>query len=863
METSLTPQDSDRASSDEQVKMMEGGARSSSDESDGTDDPERMVEHYLALQSKLHIIRPDLTEVGNGNKSQKNGKRRNISQKADRVDPRATRLLQKISKLEADILFDHEEAHSRWAETKHQLAKESADRKRLQLDDGIGTQEERADDRIRSRSKGHEKGNMDGEDGTESLADLFVSQPEETPTETLVALQETSGSSGTIVLRDYGKPTGIKPRKILEDACKARDSSSKIIFKQLNPASNHSCRSSLSVKWSREQLMPLSSPTDTVICSSSSRSVTIAMETVSTPSLDQADSYVATVALYLMFSHSPKESNVKLRLPSAWKDLWIELSTQKQNLDEKRAKDDLRDLRKLMLYIASRRDEDGASYLPGKTDIPPAASNGQSSKEEHRPIIAAEEIAKIWSSKASTRSFQQMLTSRRALPIWNFKGELLRSLDKNQVVIVCGETGCGKSTQLPSFILEHQMSSGQSCKIYCAQPRRISAISLARRVSEELGEKRGDLGTSRSLVGYAIRLETKQCAETKLIYATTGVILRLLERSGLEDVTHLLLDEVHERTIDNDFLLIVLRALMTRRPTLKVVLMSATVNALKFAAYFGEAPIVNVPGRTYPVETAYLEDTIQITSYRVDADKLQKPAPSEDSDEDDQRPNTPVQGKAHVLSTKTYSAKTLETLANFNEYRINFDLIVKLLETLSTNPNYVSYSKAILVFLPGLAEIRRLSDMLTKHPEFASGWSVFPLHSTVAIEEQERVFEIPPKGHRKIILSTNIAETGITVPDITCVIDTGKHREMRFDERRQLSRLIDTFISQANATQRRGRAGRVQKGLCFHLFTKARHDTIVSPDSYQALLNVGSDCVYRCWKSRPQRCSAFPYKILC
>jgi len=140
--------------------------------------------------------------------------------------------------------------------------------------------------------------------------------------------------------------------------------------------------------------------------------------------------------------------------------------------------------------------------------------------------------------------------------------------------------------------------------------------------------------------------------------------------------------------------------------------------------------------------------------------------------------------------------------------------------------------------LPGIAEIRTLNDLLMGDRFFSDNWLVYPLHSTIATEDQEAAFLVPPPGLRKIVLATNIAETGITIPDVTCVIDTGKHREMRFDERRQLSRLIDTFISRANAKQRRGRAGRVQEGLCFHLFTKYRHDTIMADQQTPEMLRL-------------------------
>lgn len=377
---------------------------------------------------------------------------------------------------------------------------------------------------------------------------------------------------------------------------------------------------------------------------------------------------------------------------------------------------------------------------------------------------------------------------------------------------------------------------GKPCKIYCTEPRRISAISLARRVSEELGENKGDLGTSRSLVGYSIRLESNTSRETRLVYATTGIVMRMLEGSNdLREITHLVLDEVHERSIDSDFLLIVLKKLLLRRKDLKVVLMSATVDAEKFSAYLGKAPVLTVPGRTFPVQVAYLEDAVELTGYTLDQRNQEKVV---DLDEDLEVEADKSSKPELIKELKNYSPRTRNTLSQMDEYRIDFDLIVQLIARIATDPVYIPYSKAILVFLPGIAEIRTLNDMLMGDRSFAESWLVYPLHSTIATEEQESAFLVPPPGLRKIVLATNIAETGITIPDVTCVIDTGKHKEMRFDERRQLSRLIDSFISRANAKQRRGRAGRVQEGLCFHLFTKYRHDNIMSDQQAPEMLRL-------------------------
>lgn len=339
----------------------------------------------------------------------------------------------------------------------------------------------------------------------------------------------------------------------------------------------------------------------------------------------------------------------------------------------------------------------------------------------------------------------------------------------------------GKSTQVPAFILEHQLSQGKPCKIYCTEPRRISAISLARRVSEELGEHKNDLGTSRSLVGYAIRLESNTAKETRLVYATTGIVMRMLEGSNdLKDITHIVLDEVHERTIDSDFLLIVLRKLMNRRPDLKVVLMSATVDAERFSKYLDGSPVLNVPGRTFPVQVKYLEDAVELTGFSVFDNGFQEKF--EDLDDDTELPDEAISEATKAENTRAlrgYSAKTRNTISQMDEYRIEFELVTQLIAKIATDDNLAMYSKAILVFLPGIAEIRQLNDMLVGNPFFASSWYIYPLHSTIASEDQEAAFLVPPPGIRKIVLATNIAETGITIPDVTCVIDTGKHREMR------------------------------------------------------------------------------------
>jgi ATP-dependent RNA helicase DHX29 len=430
---------------------------------------------------------------------------------------------------------------------------------------------------------------------------------------------------------------------------------------------------------------------------------------------------------------------------------------------------------------------------------------------------------------------------RMQLPMWGFKSHVIDAVAKHQVVIICGETGCGKSTQTPSFILEHCLSEGKHCKIYCTEPRRISALSLARRVSEELGENRGDIGTTRSLVGYAIRLESTVCRETRLVYATTGIVMRMLEGSNnLQDITHLILDEVHERSIDSDFLLIVLKKLLVQRPDLKVVLMSATVDSLRLSRYMGDdVPILHVPGRTFPVEVKYLEDVVEMIDYRVEDDNTLEKNLDLDFDEDGPDEDAQLDTKPDPnRSLAKYSVNTRKTMALLDEYRIDCEMITRLIMIMATDKSLAMFSKSILVFLPGIAEIRLMNDMLLGHPFFLKDWLVHALHSSISTEDQETAFLNPPGGFRKIVLATNIAETGITIPDVTAVIDSGRHKESRYDERRQISRLVDTFISRANAKQRRGRAGRVQEGICFHLFTRHRHDHLMNDHQTPEMLRL-------------------------
>ncbi|KAI1136284.1 P-loop containing nucleoside triphosphate hydrolase protein [Hypoxylon sp. FL0543] len=816
-------------------------------------EPEDLIPAYLETKAKLFQLQRPKQDCKRDRSSKSRGLN-GVKQPTSELsgdDLEEAKLLAKIDKIEHDVLFDKFAAEQKWRVDRIELEKEFAAKKKAEAqaeeetkDNDAAQEAESDDDEISKEAKriAAEVLQEDGDEDDQALSDLFASLPvQETDAVTGKTNTVINGADGIkITIRDFGKWTGVSPTRVLEEACRSRDSSVKIMYKAVseNPYSH---RQLVSIHWSKSQeLIPVPNISH-VESAISVQQYVFQMSSVATPDSRQSEAYIATLALFVIFG-STKEEKVFPGLPSVWREFWSELAEEKKNQADAADRAAIKDLRAMVRQKQDQELEDGV-VLKGAFRRRTHRNANESSDDSGAERGTAngpgpEYYQRIWADKSSTPRYQAMLQSRMQLPMWYFRDQVLDAVEREQVVIVCGETGCGKSTQVPSFLLEHQLSLGRPCKIYCTEPRRISAISLARRVSEELGEGRNDLGTSRSLVGYSIRLEANTSKETRLVYATTGIVMRMLEGSNeLREITHLVLDEVHERSIDSDFLLIVLKKLLLKRKDLKVVLMSATVDAERFSNYLGRAPILNVPGRTFPVQVKYLEDALETTGYVPDQLKHEKMT---DLDDDPAEIDTADSNSSTIAAKelRQYSARTRNTLAQFDEYQIDFDLILQLIGRIAVDPVYVNYSKAILVFLPGIAEIRNLNDSLLGEPFFQRGWEIFPLHSTIATEDQERAFLAPPEGFRKIVLATNIAETGITIPDVTCVIDTGKHREMRFDERRQLSRLIDTFISRANAKQRRGRAGRVQEGLCFHLFTKYRHDHLMSDQQTPEMLRL-------------------------
>lgn len=266
-------------------------------------------------------------------------------------------------------------------------------------------------------------------------------------------------------------------------------------------------------------------------------------------SVEQSENFIATAALFSLCASSSKEDKMYLRLPPNWRDLYREFQEHRKARTDAADRETIKQLRSIIHDQLDNEESEGVVLTSRfKMRNQTAATLSNISSGQTTPLEVSEGLKDIWKKKITTSSFQHMLPARTALPVFAFRQSILSTIEHHQVTIVCGETGCGKSTQIPSFLLEHELSQGKPCKIFCTEPRRISAISLAQRVSDELGEGPKDLGTPRSLVGYAIRLETKTSSQTRLIYATVGVVLRMLESSrSLNEITHLVIDEVHER----------------------------------------------------------------------------------------------------------------------------------------------------------------------------------------------------------------------------------------------------------------------------------------------------------------------------
>lgn len=378
---------------------------------------------------------------------------------------------------------------------------------------------------------------------------------------------------------------------------------------------------------------------------------------------------------------------------------------------------------------------------------------------------------------AAEKKAASMEDTRKSLPIYQFRDQIIQAVEDHQVLIIVGETGSGKTTQLPQYLHEAGYTKN-GMKIGCTQPRRVAAMSVASRVAEEMGVKIGNE------VGYAIRFEDNTSDKTVLKYMTDGMLLReLLTEPDLSQYSALMIDEAHERTVPTDIACGLLKDIAKARPDLKLLISSATMDAQKFQQYFDNAPIFNIPGRRYPVDIHYTS-----------------------------------QPEANYL------AAAITTVFQIHITQGQGDILV-----------FLTGQEEIEAAEQSLQETAR--KLGSKIPEMI----ICPIYANLPSELQTKIFEPTPPKARKVVLATNIAETSLTIDGIVYVIDPGFVKENVFNPRTGMESLVVTPCSRASANQRAGRAGRVGPGKCFRLYTKwAYHNELeesTTPEIQRTNLN--------------------------
>lgn len=370
--------------------------------------------------------------------------------------------------------------------------------------------------------------------------------------------------------------------------------------------------------------------------------------------------------------------------------------------------------------------------------------------------------------KQKFKKLKKLRETQADLPIAQYRDAIVNTLKDNNVLIVAGDTGCGKSTQVPQYL----MAAGYQ-SIACTQPRRIACISLSKRVAYETLNEYG------TQVGYQIRFEKSRTEHTKIVFITEGLLLRQVALDpSLSLYSVIILDEIHERHLHTDFLLGIMKCVLTQRHDIKVILMSATINLELFKNYFmGKAPVIQVPGRLYPISLQYFP--IPLIEQANSREKM-NPAP-----------------------------------------------YIRILQLIDNK--YPEDERGdVLIFLSGISEITTIIEAARVYGQQSNKWIILPLHSTLSVAEQEKVFDIPPEGVRKCIVSTNIAETSITIDGVRFVVDSGKVKEMSYDSQTKMQRLKEFWISQASAEQRKGRAGRTGPGNCFRLYSEEEYSSFLA-----------------------------------
>ena len=460
-------------------------------------------------------------------------------------------------------------------------------------------------------------------------------------------------------------------------------------------------------------------------------------------------------------------------------------------------------------------------------------------------------------ARREDEKWRAMWSFRRNLPVFALRDALLRALrdGNSDAAVVCGETGSGKTTQVPQYLLDDAIERGEgsSCRVVCTQPRRVAALTVAERVCAERCEARG-VGGAGSLVGHHVRLDAKVTKDTRLTFMTAGILLRKMHGDPLlRDVSHVVLDEIHERSLDGDFLLALLRDVPRRRRALnmrplKLVVMSATLDAELFCGYLGNCAAVSAPGRTHPVTTVHLERIHDVLEYSLDEDSrcCRRPAGARRGEEALSRMSVRDRSAAmdawgadgdsawrgdenpdfdpgyYAALPDPVSARATRNLSRLDESVVDYDCVEKLLVFADEDE---PRDGAFLVFLPGIGEVTRLIERLIAHPRFAprrGAHKICALHSALTPAEQREAFRVPGGDVRKIVVATNVAETSVTIPDVVVVVDSGRVKERQWDPRRGMASLEEGWVSRASARQRAGRAGRVRPGKCYAMFTSLR-----------------------------------------
>jgi ATP-dependent RNA helicase DHX36 len=504
-----------------------------------------------------------------------------------------------------------------------------------------------------------------------------------------------------------------------------------------------------------------------------------------------------------------------------------------------------------------------------RDDVDELETEDKKAQRDHRPRptlspdqaqMRSQRLLADYKAYLERSDIEQLRKTRAELPMSQYAPKVLDIVDNNVYSIIIGATGSGKTTQVPQILLDRAIQSGNGaeCNIICTQPRRIAATSVARRVADERAER------LQNTIGYHVRFDPKlPTPGGSVTYCTTGILLQQLQHNPddvLDKISHLVIDEVHERDMLIDFLLIVLKKVMAARMEAgkkvpKVVLMSATIDSDLFASYFKntspdldeetDCPTLSVPGRTFPVKDQYLEnilenmdklygpeklnvmyndrDTVDYFQYERQFAKenpIAESAPNQAQEEDD---NIIDWKKKAVVSANG----DISTSTDNEDALVPVGLVAATIAHIANT----TQEGAILVFLPGLDEMTKVNNILREQRPLGldfkdeSKYRSFLLHSSIP-DSQKTVFEPVPAGCRKIILGTNIAETSITIPDVQYVVDTGKLREKRYDQIRRITKLQCTWASKSNSKQRAGRAGRVQNGHYYALFSRARHQSL-------------------------------------